>query len=251
MFGFQEGRLSQLFTLMGEMVMSTFVLPRIAEHESLPSCETGFGSLSTSAGNLPLKQLGYHARVVGLAVRTTVTQVYYNPFDDCIEATYIFPLEGEQAVTACDMWVGERVIHANLQERGQARKAYQRAIARGYRAALLEENRPEVFSMKVGNIPPGEAVQIRIQCVGTLPVVRGEWTLRMPLVVTPKYTSGLVLPRDFVGDGTHHDTDQVPDASTVTPPVWLPGFANPVDLRLAVSIDLGSLVSDPDRAADR
>jgi hypothetical protein len=84
-----------------------------AEHESLPNCKTGFGSLSTSVGNLPLKQLGYHARVVGLAVRTTVTQVNYNPFDECIEATYIFPLDGEQAVTACDLRSDDACIAAS------------------------------------------------------------------------------------------------------------------------------------------
>lgn len=199
----------------------------------------GFGALESEFGNLPLKQLGYHASVLGLAVRTTILQTYFNPFDEAIEATYIFPIEGQSAVVGCEMRVAERVIRAKLKERGQARADYQRAIKSGYRAALLEENRPETFSMRVGNIPPGEAVQVCIETVSQLAVVNGEWTLRMPLVVAPRFTSGLPLPRDAAGLGTAIDTDQVPDASTVTPPTWLPGFASPVDLRLSVDLRMG------------
>ena len=230
--------------------MTMFILPRMNESDSAfttegTGAETGFGALRTSVGNLPLKQLHYRTRIVGLAIQTTIAQTYYNPFDECIEATYIFPVEGEQAVTDCEMWIGTRVVRAALKERGQARADYQDAISRGYRAALLEENRPETFSMKVGNIAPGEAIQVRIETVGHLPVVGGEWTLRIPLVVAPKYTSGFAMPSALLGnaagEGVALDTDQVPDASAVTPPIWLPGFASPVDLKLEVKVTPGAL----------
>jgi len=232
--------------------VTLFSLPRLDEStaESTIGESSGFGALRTSVGNLPLKQLQYQTRIVGLAVHTTIAQTYYNPFDECIEATYIFPIEGEQAVTDCEMWIGTRVVRASLKERGQARADYRRAISRGHRAALLEENRPETFSMKVGNIAPGEAVQVRIETVGHLPVVDGEWTLRIPLVVAPRYTSGFALPFTFAsqpaGDGVALDTDQVPDASTVAPPTWLPGFASPVDLKLEVTLTPGSLATRSD-----
>lgn len=235
--------------------MTLFSLPRLDESATeSATCGTGetsgFGALRTSVGNLPLKQLQYQTRIVGLAVHTTIAQTYYNPFDECIEATYIFPIEGEQAVIDCQMWIGTRVVRASLKERGQARADYQRAIARGHRAALLEENRPETFSMKVGNIAPGEAVQVRIETVGHLPVVDGEWTLRIPLVVAPRYTSGFALPQNFAsqsaGNGVAVDTDQVPDASAVSPPTWLPGFASPVDLKLEVTVTPGSLATRSD-----
>ena len=237
--------------------MTMFTLPHIDESERAPATlganeTSGFGALHTSAGNLPLKQLHYRTRIVGLAIHTTIAQTYYNPFDECIEATYIFPIEGEQAVTDCEMWIGTRVVRAAIKERGQAREDYRRAIARGHRAALLEENRPETFSMKVGNIAPGEAIQVRIETVGHLPVIDGEWTLRIPLVVAPRYTSGIALPGAWLGnprgnsagDGVAFDTDQVPDASAVTPPTWLPGFASPVDLKLEVDVTPGTLVTD-------
>lgn len=217
----------------------------------------GVGALKCSSGNLPLAQLHYHSVITGvgvdstLVVRTTVAQTFYNPFDEPIEATYIFPLEGDQAVIGCHMWCGERALAAQLKERGEARREYGSAIARGQRAALLEENRPESFSMKVGNIPPGEAVQMRMECVGSLPIVGNEWTLRLPLVIAPRYTSGIPLPRAAVEHGIAADTSTAPDASSVTPPIWLPGFASPVHLGIQVDFELGECVpTDMDSRSD-
>ncbi len=223
----------------------TIVLQRFDEIGSTEN-RGGFGAMGSKYGNLPLKQLAYRSSVVAIAVRTTILQTYYNPFDQPIEATYVFPIEGQSAVVACEMRVDDRIVRALLKERGQARADYDRAIRSGHRAALLEENRPETFSMRVGNIPPGEAVQVCIETVTQLSVVHGEWTLRLPLVVAPRYTSGLPLPRNALGRGTSHDTDQVPDASTVTPQTWLPGFASPVDLRLSVDLQMGQLAGQQD-----
>ncbi|WP_372724615.1 ATPase, T2SS/T4P/T4SS family [Novipirellula sp.] len=219
--------------------MTSFTLPRLDEIDD-SEVKNGFGSLKTDVGNLPLQQLANRSRVVGLAVQTTIKQTFYNPFDECIEATYVFPIEGEQAVVGCEIWVADRLVRAELKERGQARSDYRRAIHQGHRAALLEQNRGETFSMKVGNIPPGEAIQVRIQTIGNLAVAHGEWTLRMPLVVAPRYTSGFPLPGASVGNGTAVDTDQVPDASTVTPPTWLPGFPSPVNLSIEVDVQPGN-----------
>lgn len=222
----------------------TILLQRMSEGEEATTSNSGFGAVESQYGNLPLRQLNYHAAMLGLAVRTTILQTYYNPFDEAIEATYIFPLEYGQAVIACEMRIGERVVQAELKERAEARREYAQAIRQGHRAALLEENRPETFSMCVGNIPPGEAIQICIQTVSQLSVVQGEWTLRLPLVVAPRYTSGLPLPRPACGGGIASDTYHVPDASTVTPPTWLPGFASPIDLRLVVDMDFGQMPCD-------
>lgn len=229
--------------------MTSFTLPRIEQVDS-DEDDHGVGTLKTDVGNLPLKQLAYRSRVVGLAVQTTIKQTFYNPFDECIEATYVFPIEGEQAVVGCEIWVADRLVCAELKERAQARSEYQHAIKQGYRAALLEQNRGETFSMKVGNIPPGEAIQVRIETIGNLAVAHGEWTLRMPLVVAPRYTSGFALPGTSVGCGTSADTDQVPDASMVTPATWLPGFPSPVDLSIEVEIEPGAQMRDLDGRSD-
>ena len=77
-----------------------------------------------------------------------------------LEATYVFPLPDRAAVTAFRMEADDRVIEGVLKERGQARADYDRAIAQGRRAAIAEEDRPDVFTIRVGNILPGERVTV-------------------------------------------------------------------------------------------
>src|SRR5262249_52039786 len=94
----------------------------------------------------------------------------------------------------------------------------------------------DVFTMRVGNILPGERVTVELSLVGPLPFEDGAATFRFPLVVAPRYIPGAPLPGPSVGDGYAVDTDAVPDASRITPPVLLPGFPNP--LRLAIEVDI-------------
>ena len=177
------------------------------------------------------------------SVTTEVTQTFYNPYDETLEAKYIFPLDGTVAVVECVMLVDDKVIYADLQERALARRKYREAIDRGHRAALLEENRSETFSISVGNIPPGAGVRIRIKTIGQLHVVDSVWTLRLPLVVAPRYTSGAPRSGSSSGAGITVDTNRVPDASHVTPPVFVPDsdVLPKTKLRLSVDIDLGKL----------
>src|SRR5262249_23274525 len=91
---------------------------------------------------------------------------------------------------------------------------------------------------RVGNILPGEAATVRLTLAGPLPYSDGEATFRFPLVVAPRYIPGTGLVGGNVGDGAATDTDAVPDASRISPPVLLPGFPNPV--RLAITVEVVS-----------
>src|SRR5918992_5087755 len=95
--------------------------------------------------------------------------------------------------------------------------------------------------MRVGNLLPGERVTVRLVMTGPLPWDEGEAIFRFPLVVAPRYVPGAPLVGEPVGLGTEPDTDAVPDASRITPPVLLPGFPNPVDLSIRVRIDPAGL----------
>ena len=201
-----------------------------------PDPEAGLGALGTERGNLPLESIEVRSSVVGLTVRTEVAQGFRNPYDVPLEATYVFPLPDRAAVTGLRMEADGRVVEGVLEERGQARAHYEQALAEGRRASIAEEERPGVFTMRVGNILPGEHVVIRATLAGRLPFEDGEATYRFPLVVAPRYIPGTALPGEQVGDGTGPDTDAVPDASRISPPILLPGFPNPV--RLSVEVDL-------------
>jgi Ca-activated chloride channel homolog len=203
--------------------------------------DAGFGALQTPRGNLPLKSVDVRACIEGLLARTIVKQTFVNPFDEHLEATYIFPLPDRAAVTRFRLTVAGRVVEGELQERAQAREAYEKAILEGQRAAIAEEERPNTFTMRVGNLPPNEAATVELVTTGPLPIDSGEATFRFPLVVAPRYIPGTPLPGNSVGDGTEPDTDAVPDASRITPPVLLPGQPNPVQLSLEVEIRPGNL----------
>ncbi len=102
-----------------------------------------------------------------------------------------------------------------------------RPMQQGHRASIAEEERPGVFSLRVGNLMPGDVATVELTLVGVLPYCDGEVTFRFPLVVAPRYMPGVPLCGPSVGEGTAVDTNAVPDASRISPPVLLPGFPNP------------------------
>ena len=214
-------------------------LPQLTDEELLRAAsddEPGFGSLATAKGLLPLRAMDIQGRIDGLLSQVTVRQTFVNPFDEPLEATYIFPLPDRAAVRGFRMEVSGRTIKGTLEERAKARQDYDTAIAAGQRTAIAEEERPGVFTLRVGNIMPGEEASVHLDMTGVLPYSGGEVTFRFPLVVAPRYIPGTPLSGRSVGDGTAVDTDAVPDASRISPPVLLPGFPNPVRLSLAIDL---------------
>jgi len=207
-----------------------------SRYESQSDHDAGFGALETSRGRLPLAAMDVTGRIDGLLSQVTVRQTFVNVTGEPLEATYIFPLPDRGAVTGFRMEVAGRVVEGVLQERGQARREYSQALRQGHRASIAEEERPGVFTLRVGNLMPGDVARIELTTVGVLPYSGGEVTFRFPLVVAPRYIPGVALFGTSVGDGTAVDTNAVPDASRISPPVLLPGFPNPVRLSLAIDL---------------
>ncbi|MBI1947128.1 MAG: VWA domain-containing protein [Deltaproteobacteria bacterium] len=203
--------------------------------------EAGCGCLRTDRGLLPLVAMDVDAKVIASYAHTTLRQVFVNTLGVPIEATYIFPLPDRAAVHRFVMEVNGRKVEGELQERMAARRTYDHAIAQGKRASIAEEERAGVFTIRVGNLMPGEHAAITLELSGALPIADGEVTYRFPLVVAPRYMPGASLGGDHVGDGVAADTDAVPDASRISPPVLLPGFPNPVRLSIGVELDPAGL----------
>jgi Ca-activated chloride channel homolog len=199
-----------------------------------------FGSLQTTAGYLPLQQMEIQGHIVGLFYRLKLRQRFFNAYPRPLEAIYIFPLPARSAVSAFVMTTQQRRVVGKLEERGEARRQYQQAISQGKQAALAEEDRPEVFTMTVGNIPPQEFVEIEIELDGPLTWSDGEAMFRFPLVVAPRYIPGMPYS-DSVGTGTQADTHAVPDASRISPPLLLAGYPNPVRLSVEINVHNGGL----------
>jgi len=143
----------------------------------------------SAASLLPLKSISADIRIAGVIAWVTVKQVYYNSGDQPIEAVYVFPGSTRAAVHALQMKVGERSIEARIMERAKARQDYNDALNNGQTAALLEQERPNVFQMNVGNILPGDNIEVELQYTEMLVPLNGIYEFVYPTVVGPRYTS--------------------------------------------------------------
>lgn len=168
-------------------------------------------------GFVPLKRTGIKTEISGFVARIEVTQEFENVLPDAVEAVYVFPLPHDSAVDGMTMTVGAREIHAVIKERDEARKIYEQARNTGHTAALLDQERPNIFTQSVTNIPPSGKVQIKLSVIELLKYEAGVYEFAFPLVVGPRYIPG--NPTGTGDHGTMPDSDQVPDASRISPPV--------------------------------
>jgi Ca-activated chloride channel family protein len=136
---------------------------------------------------VPLKHTDVKASVVGYIASVDVQQQYQNPYNEKIEAVYVFPLPQNAAVNEFLMTVGDRKIRGIIRERKEAEQIYQQAKQQGYVASLLTQERPNVFTQAVANIEPGKRIDIDIRYFNTLAYVDGYYEFVFPMVVGPRF----------------------------------------------------------------
>ena len=156
-------------------------------------------------------------RVSGLVARVSVRQEFRNTSPDWVEGVYVFPLPDKAAVDQMRLHIGDRFIEGEIQERERAKKTYETAKKSGKKASLVEQQRANLFTTSVANVAPGERVVIEIEYLEDIRYEDGQFSIRFPMTLTPRYISGSALP-DRKGSGWSADTDRVPDASMITPP---------------------------------
>jgi len=137
---------------------------------------------------LPLKSTRADVRIAGKVADVTVTQIYKNQGKKTLEAIYVFPGSTRAAVHALRMTVGERVIDAQIMERGKARQAYEDAKKAGQTTSLLEQQRPNVFQMNVANILPGDEIKVELKYLELLKAEDKVYEFVYPTVVGPRYS---------------------------------------------------------------
>lgn len=125
--------------------------------------------------------------IAGPTARARLTQVFENPSDQHVEAIYVFPLPADSAVYDLKLVIGDRVIVADIKEKQAARAAYEQAKSDGKKAALIEQQRPNIFTNAVANIGPHEKVVVQIEYQQAVQLADGRFSLRTPLVVAPRY----------------------------------------------------------------
>jgi Ca-activated chloride channel family protein len=163
-----------------------------------------------------------------------VTQRYQNTGSDPVETVYTFPLPSNATLVGFAMVCNSRRLEGVVKEREEAFRAYDEAVFGGHGAALLEQERANVFTASVGNLFPGEETLIEVQYVQRLHADEGALRFMIPTLVAPRYIPGTPLG-ERTGDGWAEPTDRVPDADRITPPLGTVHYG----LTLNLLFDLG------------
>jgi Ca-activated chloride channel family protein len=137
----------------------------------------------------PLKDTDVVVTINGVIADVVITQTYANNGTRPINARYIFPASTRASVHGMKMTVGDEVIHAEINKRRAAQKKFDRAKQQGQSASLLKQQRPNVFSMNIANIMPGDSIQIELHYTELLVPTEGVYEFVYPTVVGPRYSS--------------------------------------------------------------
>ncbi|TNF34045.1 MAG: VWA domain-containing protein [Deltaproteobacteria bacterium] len=174
---------------------------------------------------IPLDGVRIDARLVGAVVEVTVTQRYTNAEAVPLEAVYVFPLEEGAAVCGFAARIGERIVEGRVEEREQAFAAYDDAMADGHGAFLLDQERPNIFTASVGNLKPGETVDVELRYVALATFEGPAARLTIPTTISPRYVPA-GEPEVGQPDGERVNPErrfEVPYGLTLTVDVEAPG----------------------------
>jgi Ca-activated chloride channel family protein len=139
--------------------------------------------------HLPLKDTKVEISISGVIADVKVLQTYRNEGSRPVNATYVFPASTRAAVYGMRMRIGDQVIVAKIKEREAAKQEFETAKKEGKSASLLEQDRPNVFSMNLANLMPQEQVEIELRYTELLVPTDGVYELVYPTVVGPRYSS--------------------------------------------------------------
>ena len=194
-----------------------------------PHTESGSGVLTRRLPDgrmieCPLKHTDVKAEVSGPLATVVVRQEFTNESSETIEAIYNFPLPVMAAVNGYTMHVNDRVVKGKIARREDAQKAYDEARRRGQTAALLNQQRPNVFQQSLANITPGAKVMVEIHYVELVPYEAGTYEFVFPMVVGPRY-----FPKSMAGQ-----------QGTINPPLAAKGTRAGHDISIQVKLGMGT-----------
>jgi Ca-activated chloride channel family protein len=199
-----------------------------------------FDAEGKQRGLCPLKNTDVKAEISGFLSRVTVTQTFQNPFDEKIEAVYTFPLPNDAAVDDMTIQVGDRFIKSRIMERQKAQETYDAAKQEGKTAALLEQQRPNVFTQSVANITPNAEIKVIISYVETLKYAGGTYEFAFPMTIGERY-----IPLSKTEDALSSSETGVADADKISPArTALPLHRVSLEVKLEAGVSIESLASN-------
>jgi len=189
---------------------------------------------------VPLKHTDVKTSITGYIATVDVTQTFHNPFEEKIEAVYLFPLPQNAAVNEFIMTIGQRRIRGIIRERKEAEQIYAEAKRQGYVASLLTQERANIFTQKVANIEPGKEIDVNIKYFQTLVYADGWYEYDFPMVVGPRFNPpGSTQGVGAVGRGSHGLSRQKTEVQYLKP-----GERSGHDISLRVKVDAGVAIEE-------
>jgi Ca-activated chloride channel family protein len=179
-----------------------------------------------SVDQFPLKETNVVVNISGVIADVHITQTYSNDGTRPINARYIFPASTRAAVYGMTMIIGEQVIIAKVKERQSAQSEFDQAKKEGKNASLLNQERPNVFSMNVANIMPGDSIDMELHYTELLVPTDGTYEFIYPTVVGPRYSNQL--------EAEAPETDQ-----WIKSPYLAEGSEAPMKFNIGVKISTG------------
>ncbi len=217
------GRCAEGVSLWLAVLLMLFVHPLYARASQEVGEQAGMLHFTDNAGQWQEPALvldsDFDIQVSGLIADTRLLRHFRNTSDRWREGVFVFPLPDNASVYGLTMTVGERTIVGKVKPKAEARKTYQAAKVSGRQAANVEQQRPNLFTARVANIPPGETIAVELHYQQPVDYRAGEFSLRLPTTLTPRYMPGKPLaeqPKQWQG-GWATATTQVPDAGAISP----------------------------------
>lgn len=169
-------------------------------------------SSDSSVDRFPLKGTDVTVNINGMIAEIFVNQTYANEGENPINARYVFPASSDVTVHGMTMQIGNHMVTARIKEREEAKQEFEQAKSEGKSASLLEEQRPNVFTMDVANIMPGDTAKIELHYTQLITPCEGTYEFVFPTVVGPRYMSA---SEDASDDHNHFvGTPYLPDGKT-------------------------------------
>lgn len=184
-------RLCILFTLLLFFAHSTTICGAQYDDDTDATLAPYFliDGMDTATDSFPLKETNVSVNINGIFAETFVTQTYSNEGQEPINATYVFPASSRVTIHGMKMEIGDEIITAKIKEKEEARHDYEQAKSEGKSASLLEQQRPNVFTMDVANVMPGDIIRIELHYTEMITPTDGIYQFVFPTVVGPRFTS--------------------------------------------------------------
>jgi Ca-activated chloride channel family protein len=167
-------------------------------------------SEDSTVDQLPLKSTSAEVNISGVIAEVKVKQRYCNEGTETLEAIYVFPASTKAAVHYMQMIIGDRKIVAKIEEKQKARQEYEEAKEEGKTVTLLEQDRPNVFTMNVANILPGDTIEVEMHYTELITPNEGIYQFVYPTVVGPRYCSPSEDGKDWIETPYLHEGEKPP-----------------------------------------